>query len=324
MKNNRMNPRIGVALLAYNQGKYIDDAIESLRKQTFQDFEVFLIDDGSDDGFTPQKLESIEYDKITCKFLNKENLGSPERRIQYDRMMKNKYIINFCGDDILAPDFFKKTVSFLDRHSDYGAVCTNLKYFHDSIGDSYYEKKYEKNTMKFPEMLVSCNMLGSSLIRREALEGLNLAWPLKRYYDWNRWNAMLASGWKLGLVPEALFYYRQLKESLSHTGNMKDEIDFRKELMKRYSEVYDKEYKKIILELYLKLAEVDEGKNWLEKQYDSLKNEINRLEGEIKELNKKNKECEDEKSRLNNKEYGRGGVLSNINKIIRKYKRGKC
>ncbi len=81
--------KVGVFLFAYNQGKYLDDAIESLKKQTYQNFEVILVDDASNDGFTPDKIRSIEYDKITKKVLHTTNLGSPKRRRQYDEQAKN-------------------------------------------------------------------------------------------------------------------------------------------------------------------------------------------------------------------------------------------
>ncbi len=273
----KKKPKVGVALLAYNQGEFVDDAIESLRKQTFQDFEVILIDDGSNDGFTREKLQSIEYDKISEKRLYKTNLGSPKRRRQCDELMKNKYIIDFCGDDVLDPTFLEKTVKFLDKHPSYGAVCTNLRLFRDNPSDYYYEKKYDKNTMKFPYMLVSCNMLGSSLMRREALEGLNLNWPMRTRYDWNRWNAMLKNNWKLGLVEEPLFYYRQVETSLSHIGKKEDDKIFREELIKRYGGVFDEYHMDIIRQLFEVLAELQEGKDWLDKQYYSLNEEIERL-----------------------------------------------
>ncbi|MBQ3320881.1 glycosyltransferase [Candidatus Saccharibacteria bacterium] len=294
MKRQEKTPKIGVALLAFNQGKYVDDAIESLKAQTFQDFEVYLIDDGSTDGFTPQKLESIEYEKITKKCLHKENLGSPYRRKQYYSILKNEYIINFCGDDILAPTYFEKTISLLEKNQKYGAVCSNLKFFKNKIKDTYAEKKYDENLMRFPDMLVSCNMLGSSMIRRKALSGLNFEWPLRSYFDWNIWCAMLEKGWQLGLVSEPLFYYRQLKKSLSHTDTQVDEKKFRNELLKRYPKVYKKYYKEIINKIYEQSAEIREGKNWLENQYEAKTKEIKRLNSVIKDLENENARLKEE------------------------------
>ena len=282
MSKNGSIPKVGIALLAYNQGKYVDDAIESLKKQSFQDFEVFLIDDGSNDGFTPNKLRDVTYSKITKKFLHKKNIGAPLRRKQYDESLKNEYILNFCGDDVLAESFLEKTVEFLEEHEQYGAVCTNLRLFKNEISDYYFEKNYDVSMMKIPEMLVDCNMLGSSLIRRKALEDLDLRWPLTRRYDWNRWIAMLLAGWKLGLVPEPLFYYRQLDDSLSHRTNVSEDIAFMEELMNRYPKEFKDNYEEVIKLLWARLVEVRDGKNWLDKQYYSLNNEIERLNKELR------------------------------------------
>lgn len=288
-------PKVGIGLLAYNQGKYVDDAIESLRRQTYQDFEVFLIDDGSNDGFTREKLSKINYCKITKKYLHKDNIGAPRRRKQHDELMKNDYILNFCGDDILADTFLEKTVQFLEKHSQYGAVCTNLRLFKHEINDYYYEKKYDASTMKIPEMLIDCNMLGSSLIRKKALNDIDLSWSLTRRYDWNRWLAMLQKGWKLGLVPEPLFYYRQLEDSLSHKSNTAEDSKFMQELIKKYPKEFRDHYKEIIKLLWDRLIEVREGKNWLDKQYHNLNDEIKRLNEELYQCNKDKTESKPKK-----------------------------
>ena len=287
MTKQKRTPKVGVALLAYNQGQYVDDAIESLKKQTFQDFEVYLADDGSNDGITANKLKTLEYDKITKRIIDGKNLGNAKRRRQLHSIIKNDYMIDFCGDDILAPEFLEKLVCFLDKNPKYGAVCTNVKMFRSDVDvNSLYS--YDKNKMKLPDMLVTCNILGSSLVRRKALDGIDLEWPLKRRYDWNKFIAMLKKGWKLGLVEEPLFYYRQVDNSLSHLTLKEDDVAFMKELMKRYPDEFEKNYKEIICLLCEKYAELQGGKNWLEQQYHNLNEEIDRLNGVIEDLNETN------------------------------------
>ena len=268
MKNEKV-PKVGISLLAYNQGKFVDEAIESLKKQTFQDFEVFLADDGSDDGFTREKLEEVEYDKITQKFLLKENIGNAKRRAQQYKIMKNEYILDMSADDVLASEFLEKTVKFLEENDEYGAVSVDIKLFDKQIEDCYAEKKF---------------VLGSSLMRKAALDKTDLSGGFTRYQDWDRWISMLEAGWKIGLVPEFLFYYRQVPSSLSHSASVADEMEIREKLLKKHAKSYEKYYKDVILNMEQAFLEVQEGKNWLEGQYFNLNKEVDRLNKVISEL----------------------------------------
>ncbi|MBQ3293315.1 glycosyltransferase family 2 protein [Candidatus Saccharibacteria bacterium] len=283
MKNEKV-PKVGISLLAYNQGKFVDEAIESLKKQTFQDFEVFLADDGSDDGFTREKLEEVEYDKITQKFLHKENIGNAKRRAQQYKIMKNEYILDMSADDVLASEFLEKTVKFLEENDEYGAVSVDIKLFDKQIEDCYAEKKFDAKTMKLNYMLARNQVLGSSLMRKAALDKTDLSGGFTRYQDWDRWISMLEAGWKIGLVPEFLFYYRQVPSSLSHSASVADEMEIREKLLKKHAKSYEKYYKDVILNMEQAFLEVQEGKNWLEGQYFNLNKEVDRLNKVISEL----------------------------------------
>lgn len=95
---------VGIFMPAYNQGKYINDALESLKNQTFQDFIVHIVDDGSNDGETPKILASIKYDKAKI-FLSKINRGVPYRARTHYKKLMTKYILVFCADDVLEHIF---------------------------------------------------------------------------------------------------------------------------------------------------------------------------------------------------------------------------
>ena len=274
-------PRVGIALLAYNQGKYVDDAIDSLKKQTFQDFEVFLIDDGSDDGFTAEKLEDVAYDKITKKYLYKENVGNAVRRAGMYKKIDNEFILDMSADDILEPAFLEKTVGFLNDNEKYGAVSTNIKLFVSRPEDFYAQKCFDASLMNLQHVLARNQILGSSLMRKKALDETDLSGGFTRYQDWDRWISMMEVGWKIGLVPEFLFDYRQVKTSLSHSASVEDELKIRKKLLKKHAASYQKYYEDVIIEMESAFLELLEGKNWLDEQYNGLKKEVEQLSSEV-------------------------------------------
>lgn len=278
-------PRVCVALLSYNQGDYIDDAIESLKLQTFQDFEVYLVDDGSDDKKTLEHLKQINYDKITFKKLYKRNVGNAKRRAELYGLISNEFLLDMSSDDVLDSRFLEKTVEFLDKNEDYGAVSVNLRFFVDKIEEFYGTHEYDDKRMTLEDLLARRDLvLGTSLMRKKALDETDLSGGFVRYQDWDRWISMLEAGWKIGLVPEYLFYYRQLPNSLSHSAKIKDEVDTREKILKKHKESYRDNYERVILDMEKWFMEMKEAKDWLDKQYHSLNEEIGRLNREVERL----------------------------------------
>ena len=271
---------VGIFMPAFRYGEFVDDAIRSLKKQTFQDFVVHVVDDGSDDK-TVDKLKFIDYDKARV-FLNRDNKGVAFRARQHYKMFNTKYVMVLCADDVLAPEFLEKTVDFLEENAEYGAVSTNIRLFTKRPDDFYAQKSFDAKLMDLKHVLARNQVLGSSLMRKKALNETDLSGGFTRYQDWDRWISMLEAGWKIGLVPEFLFYYRQVPTSLSHSATIENELEMRKKLLKKHAESYRKYYEDIILNMEYAFLEVQEGKNWLEGQYYNLNREVERLNTELK------------------------------------------
>lgn len=287
-ENKPYDATVGVFMPAYNHGEYVEEAIQSLKAQTFQDFVVHIVDDGSNDGKTPKKLKAVKYDKAKL-FLNSDNKGVAFRARQHFKMLNTKYVLVLCADDLLAPEFLEKTVNFLEKHVDYGAVSVNIKFFENSINECYAEQKFNAELMKLPIVLARNQILGSSLMRKQALDETDLSGGFVRYQDWDRWISMMEAGWKIGLVSEFLFFYRQLPNSLSHSASLNDEFEIRKKLLKKHAKSYEKYYNEVILNMEYAFLEMQEGKNWLDGQYKILNREIGRLNGIINKLEKESK-----------------------------------
>lgn len=241
-------PTVGIIMPAYNQGQYIDDALRSLRKQTFQDFEVNIVDDGSTDGVTPEKLKTIQYDKARL-FLNSDNIGVARRQEEHYGILENKYIFIFCADDIIKETFIEECVTFLESHPEYGAVSTNTLYFQDKT-KPYPGDTWDPERLTIPHLLAGNNFLGSAMMRKKAVDSMDRSGGFTRYQDWDRWVSMLEDGWKLGIIEKPLFLYRQHPQSLSHRAKIEDEIKVREQMLKKHQKSYKKYYREIILNLY--------------------------------------------------------------------------
>ena len=283
--NMKTIPTVGIILTTYNKGVYILEAIESLKKQTFQDFEIHIVDDGSNDGVTHGIIRKLKYDKITEVFAHVDNRGVAIRQKEQYKIMNNKYLLILCGDDVLASTFLEKTVGFLEKHKDYGAISVNVKLFDKTPEDAFLVSEYSEEKITLPHLLARNHVLGSSLMRGKAIKEADLSGGFMRYQDWDRWISMMEKGWKIGLIKEPLFYYRQEPKSLSHKAKKEDEMEMRRKLLIKHKESYRRFYDEIIMDMEHAFLEIKEGKDWLDTQYYRHIKEIKNLNQKIEGLN---------------------------------------
>jgi len=114
------NPLISIITPTYNHQKYLSDCIDSVRMQTYPNWEMILIDDGSTDN-TNQigKLFSSQDERI--KLMNQENIGIFRLAETYNRALdaaRGKYIAIIEGDDIWEPSKLEKQIIVMEKNEE--------------------------------------------------------------------------------------------------------------------------------------------------------------------------------------------------------------
>jgi glycosyltransferase involved in cell wall biosynthesis len=109
-------PTVSVALAVRNNENTVRSAITSVINQTFRDWELLLIDDGSNDGTSA--VARLFKDSRIQVFVDNHQLGLPSRLNQAVALSLGKYIARMDGDDIMYPDRLAKQVAFLDAHQE--------------------------------------------------------------------------------------------------------------------------------------------------------------------------------------------------------------
>jgi glycosyltransferase involved in cell wall biosynthesis len=117
-----MTPKISVLLPVYNNERTIHAAIQSILNQTFSDFELIILNDGSTDG-TNNILDKLNDVRI-IRLDSKDNIGLPRRLNQGIEFTNGKYIARMDADDISFSDRFQRQVDFLERHEDIDVLGT--------------------------------------------------------------------------------------------------------------------------------------------------------------------------------------------------------
>jgi len=120
------SPKVTVVIPVYNREKYVGDAIDSILAQTFPDFELLVIDDGSTDG-SVEIVRSYNDPRLRL-VCNETNLGVPKTRNRGIQFARGKYLAFLDSDDWAYPERLSKQVAFLDSHPDYAAVGSWIKW----------------------------------------------------------------------------------------------------------------------------------------------------------------------------------------------------
>lgn len=283
-------PKVGVFMPAYNQGQYIQDALDSLKRQTFQDFKVHIVDDASTDGSTIDILRSIDYDKAEI-FLSEQNVGVQNLANHHFKALDTDYVFVLCADDMILPTYIEKCLAILENNKELGAVGSYVQCF----GESDEKIEYSDNGLRLPSMLVTNRFLGSALMRREALKAIG--WgnrnneSFRLHNDWDRWLSMLEAGYQLDIVKEPLFMYRILSSSLSHGAPLESEIKLRNALFDKHRRLYEKHFEYVVKSIWeevlkhrIEYREYRSGHEWLDTEYKKQKSVIDQQRQEIDRL----------------------------------------
>lgn len=118
------NPKVTVFIPVYNRQHYIGPAVDSVLAQTYGNFEVLIVDDGSTDG-TLAKLAEYRDPRLRVE-RNPHNMGIPATRNRGLELARGEYIALLDSDDLCYPDRLARQVEFLDRHPDIvqiGSAC---------------------------------------------------------------------------------------------------------------------------------------------------------------------------------------------------------
>ena len=203
-------PAISVVIAAYNHGKYVDKAIRSVLDQTFGDFEIIVLDDGSTDN-TREIVSSFSDERIRYHY--QPNSGLPASgRNKGMSLSSGAYISLLDGDDFWYREKLQKSKQALDDMPEAGLVCHNEAIVHDDKVLRYTSYGPYRDDM-YRQLLFEGNRLHSSAVtlRREIFfnDGFKFSedrrlFTIEDYEYWLR----LSRRYRFYFLPDVLGCYR--------------------------------------------------------------------------------------------------------------------
>lgn len=114
--------KVSIIIPVYNGERYVSEAIDSVLNQTYKDFEIIVIDDGSKDD----TLNILRMYGEKIRWESQENKGQASAINEGIKMAKGKYIAYLDADDVCLPERLKIQVKYLDEHPDVGLVYADF------------------------------------------------------------------------------------------------------------------------------------------------------------------------------------------------------
>lgn len=117
-------PLVSVVIPTYNSAQYIPEAVDSILSQTFKDFEIIVVDDGSTDN-TEEVVTRIKSDKV--RYFKQPNSGGPSKPRNVGVELARGNFISLCdSDDVIFPNKLAEAVDFFLQHPHLGFVFANM------------------------------------------------------------------------------------------------------------------------------------------------------------------------------------------------------
>ncbi|MHC5768216.1 MAG: glycosyltransferase family 2 protein [Nostoc sp.] len=208
-------PKVSIVIPAYNSLKFLPETMESVFKQTFKDFEVLVVNDGSSDD-TEHWVSQIADPRF--KLITQENQGLSGARNTGIAHASGEYIAFLDADDLWEPTKLEKQVLCLEENSEIGLVYTWVALI-DENGNftGRVFKNYAENDVW--HKLIEHNIVESgsvAMVRRQCFDTCGVFDRNLRSFveDWDMW-LRIASRYPFKVMKEPLVYYRQHSTSAS-------------------------------------------------------------------------------------------------------------
>ncbi len=201
---------VSIILCTYNQPVYLRRAIESVLKQSYQDWELIIVND--DSPHLETKIVISDFTDMRVKYIeNSGNLGNVKSANAAITKATGRYIARIDDDDEwLDPAKLERQVAFLEEHADYALVGTNIIVGDFDTGKELYRTQYPTTDAGIKNFFSKANPFAHSsvLVRRDAmLSAGGYDERLRRIEDYDLW-MKLGKQWKLVNLAEPMVLWR--------------------------------------------------------------------------------------------------------------------
>mgnify|MGYP005989898629 CR=1 FL=1 len=225
-------PLISIILASYNAEKYIEEAIDSIINQTYDNLEIIIVDDCSTDDTWKILEKYANNDNRIRLYRNKENSKLPFSLNFAINKANGKYLARMDADDISLPTRIEEQVRFMETNEDIGICGTAVELFGENVKKHILSHPKEHHEMKTRLLFSVCFNHPTVMIRKNLLIDNNLTYNLEyvNSQDYELWSR-LCDITKMTNIDKVLLKYRIVSNSITATTDKYKE-ELRYELLK--------------------------------------------------------------------------------------------
>ena len=237
-----ISTKVSILLISYNCSKLIGKVIDSVLDQTFKDFELLILDNGSSDN-SVDFIKKFNDPRIKL-FEEKKNLG-PEGSWNYVfNQSQGEYIRIFCSDDIMEKDCLQKQVSILEKKEDVDFVFTDIQVMNSDfeiIPDHQQLINIRKDRFEYLRYAFyegNPFLTPTFMVRREALKWGYIMEERRSYFgDYTTWIKLMINGSEPHVIKECLVYSIKGEHNITSFDN-KQKVNNFSFALSHYLEVF--------------------------------------------------------------------------------------
>lgn len=251
-------PRLTVLMPTYNVAPWVEEAINSVLRQSYRDFELLVVDDASTDN-TLDVVRSIDDPRIRiASFPN--NVGLSENLNRGLDIIDTELVARMDGDDIAEPDWLETGIHVLDTHPEVGVCSFGFKFFGTKTSLVRFPEQHEDSKT---QMLFGCTVI-VPVFRRAVMADNHLrysteAFPAEDYMMW----ANVYRVTQVYNVQRTLFHYRTHATQIS-TSRREAQIvksnEVRLKMLQWLNPDFTDEEKRYFLDVFVP-CKIDSGKD---------------------------------------------------------------
>ncbi len=199
-------PQVSVLMPVYNTASFLHEAMDSILSQTFEDFELIVLNDCSPDN-AEEVLDAYDDPRIV-RYRGEKNVGLSNVLNVGLYIARGKYIARMDSDDISLPNRLQVQVDYMEAHPEVDLVSVGMQLF--GAKEEVWIREQDPEKVKINALFHSPVLHASSVWRKESFERhvLRFKQEMVPAEDYDLWTRALLKGLKLVNLPEVLYEYR--------------------------------------------------------------------------------------------------------------------
>lgn len=217
--NELKKPIFSIIVPCYNQDKYLEECLNSVLNQTFQNWECIIVNDGSTDNSESIALSYHEKD-IRFRYFSKKNSGLASTRNYGIKLSHGTFILPLDGDDKIGENYLTKAFEIFNKKHDTKLVYCEARFFGDE-NEVWKLKDYSYTNI----LLENCIFCSAIFKKSDYLltDGYDVN-MIYGYEDWEFWLQILKSTDSVIRIKSVEFFYRKRGDSMISFVKNKDNL----------------------------------------------------------------------------------------------------